>query len=191
MISQLSQPSTKSPCPQCGPYLVPRAYARATDLRLSQPEYHQLNQDLMLAAYRQDALMVFERVMDYDRVCAWARTAPRRLVGRGQRREDHPFRHYLNEMFPAHEGWHARWAVFSSACEALRGFPHLPHQGNVSLFVNVVVQPTDVTFSLYTPLPAWTQRVIAQLDAIPFEGTITREYFLTLLRSTRTGPQRR
>jgi hypothetical protein len=100
-------------------------------------------------------------------------------------------RHYLNEMFPAHQGWHARWAVFSSACEALRGFPHLPHQSNVSLFVNVVVQLTDVTFSLYTPLPSWTQRVMAQLDAIPFGSPIPREYFLTLLRSTRTGPQRR
>jgi hypothetical protein len=191
MVSQLSLPSTKSPCPTCGPNLVPLAYARAIDVRAYKPEYHHLNRDLMLAGYRQDALKMFERVMDYDRVCAWARTTPRALVGRGQRREDHPFRHYLNDMFPAHEGWHARWAVFSSACEALRGYPHLPHHGKVSLFVNVAIQPTEVTFTFYTPLPAWTQRVMAQLDALPFNCKITREYFLTLLRSMRTDTKRR
>jgi hypothetical protein len=191
MVSQLSLLSTKRTCPRCGPHLVPLAYARATDLRVSQPEYHQLNHDLMLEAYRRDALKVFERVMDYDRVCAWARTTSRAIVGRGQRPEDHPLRRYLNEMFPAYQGWHARWAVFSSACQALRGFPHVPHHSNVSLLVNVIVQPTDVTFTLYTPLPAWTQRVMAQLDAIPFGSPITREYFLTLLRSMRAAPQGR
>ncbi len=183
MVSQVSLSSKKSPCPKCGPHLVPLPYVRATDVRAYKSEYHHLNHALLLAAYRQDALKMFERVMDYDRICAWARTTPRAILGRGQRREDHPFRHYLNDMFPTHEGWHARWAVFSSACEALRGFPHLPHHRNISLFVNVVIQPTDVTFTLYHPLPAWTQKVMAQLDALPFESKITREYFLTLLRS--------
>ncbi|MBO0783317.1 MAG: hypothetical protein J2P37_31270, partial [Ktedonobacteraceae bacterium] len=88
-------------------------------------------------------------------------------------------------------GWRARWRIFASACEAFKGYPHLPHHRHLSFFTNVVVEPTSVTFTMYAPLPSWTHRLMVQLQDLPFNYKITREHFLTLLRSTRHPSERR
>ncbi len=190
---QSLQPSavpTTSICSRCGSHLQPVPYARATELRVYRPEYHLLlSQELMLKAYQQEQLALFHRLLDYDRVCDWAKTTRRAIVGVANCKEGHPLKHYLDDIFPSHDipdqgSWHARWRIFPTACEALKGYPHLPHHERLSFFTNMAIQSASVTFTMYAPLPSWTQRLMTHLRALPFDCKITREYFLTLLRST-------
>ena len=169
-------------CPTCGQTRSPLAYARAKEVHVSVPAYHDLSREQMMQAYQRDQLTLFRRLLDYDRVLAWARTTPHRIVGVAGRLASHPLRRYLNEVNPA-PGGHERWDLFLSACDALKGFPHLPHDWSIAVFGSFHLHQVGVTFTLYCPLPGWTRGILAQLEAFPRDARISREVFLTLLRA--------
>jgi hypothetical protein len=164
---------------------VPVSYARATDLRASRPEYHQLPQSQLLKAYQQDQIGQFHRMMNYERLVDWTRTRPQAIVGIARRRGNHPLQRYLNEVFPTMGSWHACWAIFDTSCEALKGLQHVPQITNLSVCTAVAIQPTSVSFTLTCALPSWTQHLMADLRALPVGSKISRECFLTLLQPHR------
>ena len=180
-IHPLTQ-SASQLCSTCGRTRSPLAYARAREVHAYAPAYHDLPREQMMQAYQQDQLTLFRTLMDYDKVLAWARTTPHCIIGVAGHLASHPLRRYLNEVNPAPSG-HARWDLFLSACDALQGFPHLPHHRGIVVFGSFHLHQVGVTFTLYYPLPGWTQGLLAQLEAFPRDARITRELFLTLLRA--------
>ena len=177
--------STRSPsqiCPTCGKTRSPLAYAHAKEVHVYTPAYHRLGTEQLMRAYQQDQLTLFRQLMDYERLVAWARTTPHRIVGVARHPASHPVRRYLNEVAPA-PGGRDRWELYLSACDALKRFPHLPHDRGISIFGSFHLHPAGVTFTLYCPLPRWTWGLLAELEAFPRDARITRELFLTLLRA--------
>jgi hypothetical protein len=177
--------STRSPsqiCPMCGKARSAIAYAHAKEVHAYTPAYHHLSTEQLMRAYQQDQLTLFRKLMDYERLVAWARTTPHRIVGVARHPASHPVRRYLNEVAPA-PGGRDRWDLYFSACDALKRFPHLPHDRGISIFGSFHLHPTGVTFTLYCPLPRWTWGLLAELEAFPPGARITRELFLTLLRA--------
>ncbi len=169
--------------PVCSDRRTPVAYARALQVAVNTPAYHQLSRERMKAAYQQDQLNLFRKLMDYDKVLIWAKTTPLKVVGWTQHRKRHPLRWYLNTVSPATNGL-PRWDIYLSACEALAKFTDVPHTGTVSLLENFRVLPgVGATFTLYCPLPVWTRALMLTLADLPYNAPITREYFLTLLRA--------
>jgi hypothetical protein len=169
-------------CSTCGKTRSPIAYARAKEVHAYIPAYHHLGTEQMMRAYQQDQLTLFRKLMDYERVVSWARTTPNRIVGIAHRQASHPLRWYLNEVNPA-PGGRDRWDLFLSACDALKSFPHLPHDRGISIFGSFHLHPAGVSFTLYCPLPRWTWGLLAELEAFPRGARITQELFLTLLRA--------
>ena len=169
-------------CPTCGKTRSPIAYARATEVQAYTPAYHRLGTEQLMRAYQQDQLTQFRTLLDYERLVAWARTTPHRIVGIAHRRASHPLRWYLNEVNPA-PGGRERWDLYLSACDALKRFPYLPHDRGIAIFGSFHLHPAGVTFTLYCPLPRWTWGLLAELEAYPRDARITRELFLTLLRA--------
>src|SRR5712691_11384138 len=127
-------------CSTCEKRHIPVGYTGATDLRAFRPEYHQLPQGQMLKAYQQDQIGQFHRMMNYERLLDWARTSPRAIVGIARRRGNHPLQRYLNEVFPPMGAWHARWEIFDTSCEALKGLQHVPQITSLSVCTAVSVQ---------------------------------------------------
>src|SRR5215467_9259855 len=60
------------PCPRCGINRSPIAYARAKEVTVYHPDYDDLEGECMVAAYQEDQLKIFRRLMDYDKILAWA-----------------------------------------------------------------------------------------------------------------------
>ncbi len=181
MTSPLT-PSTTMMCLTCGKNCSPIGYARASDVQVYTPQYHQLEQSVLIAAYQRDQITHVRRLLDYHKVLDWARTTPRLLVGSAQRKEGHPLRRYLNDVDPTTTG-RARWEIFPSACDALKRFPNVPHTRNTTVFECFHVQSTGVTFTIYCPLPSWTRGVMARLQDLPFGQPITREQLVSMLRT--------
>jgi hypothetical protein len=169
-------------CLICGNAYSPIAYARAKEVKVYIPEYHQLSREQMMAAYHSYQVGAFHSLMDYDRVVAWAKTTPRKVVGWAGRIKYHPLRRYLNDADPVGEKWY-RWDIYLSACDALKRFAHLPHTWGCSVYECYRVHPDGVIYTIYIPLPTWTQGLMARLAALPFDSQITRELFLTMLRA--------
>ena len=169
-------------CPRCGVNRSPIAYARAKEVTVYHPDYDDLEGERMVAAYQEDQLKIFRRLMDYDKVLEWTKTTPRKVVGWAGRIAYHPFRRYLNDVDPVKEGWY-RWDIYPSACDALKQFTHIPHTCSITVLECFKLHPGGVTFTLYCPLPAWTRGIMERIAGLPFDSKISRELFLTMLRT--------
>jgi hypothetical protein len=169
-------------CPTCGKHRSSVAYARATEVQIFTPAYHRLEGGLLIAAYQQDQINRFRRLLDYDKVLDWARTTRSAVVGIAGQKNRHPFRCYLNDVDPSTTN-RPRWDVYLSACDALQRFAHTPHGRALTIFASFAVQPTGVTFTVYHPLPTWTVHVLARLHTLPAGQPITREQFISLLHA--------
>lgn len=179
--------TTPKRCPTCGLFRSQLSYMRASDLRMFLPEYHTLSETRLLKAYQQEQIAEYGRVMTYDRVVDWARTTRHTTVGVVGRNDAHPFRRYLNEVYPDFQSWHARWTFYPSACDALKDFQQVSHSTGLFLFRNIAIQESQVSFTMYCPLPTWAQRMVAHLQSLPFNTPISREHLLTTLRVTHLG----
>jgi hypothetical protein len=179
----IPSPTSTWSCPRCGKIRSPLAYARAIQVHAYIPEFHRLERALLVTAYQQKQLTRFRSLLDYDQVCAWARTTPRTVVGIAGHAHEHPFRRFLNDVDPSSTTGRPRWVLFLSACDALKRFAHIPHTANITLFECFRISPTGVTYTVYCPLPSWTRGILACLEALPSGTKITREHFLTLLRA--------
>ena len=174
--------STTVICPTCGKERSPIGYARASEVYVYTPQYHQWEQAALIAGYQGDLITLFRRLLNYDKVLDWARTTPRLIIGYAQRKEGHPFRRYLDDVDLPTNG-QARWDIYPSACDALKRFANVPHTRGITVFECFHIQPTGVTFSVYFPLPSWTRGVLARLQDLPFGQAITREKFVSMLRA--------
>lgn len=174
--------SLRMDCPICGKTRSPIGYAHAKEVHASTLAYHRLGKEQMMHAYQVDQLTLFRKLMDYDKVLAWARTTTHRVVGMAHRKASHPLQCYLNEVNPAPNG-PDRWDIFPSACDALKGFVHLPHSRAFAVFGSFHIHPTGVTYDLYLPLPSWTQGLMARLEALSFDTKISRELLVTMLHA--------
>ena len=169
-------------CPLCGKHRSTVAYARATQVWVFTPAYHLFERGLLIAAYQQEQIGRFRRLLDYDRVLDWARTTRRAVVGIAHQKSRHPLRCYLNDVDPSTTD-RPRWDVYLSACDALQRFAQTPHDRALTIFESLTVQPTGVTFTVYHPLPTWTVRVLARLHTLSAGQPITREQFISLLHA--------
>ena len=88
-------------CPLCGQHRSTVAYARAAQVRVFTPAYHVFERGLLIAAYQQEQIDRFRRLLDYDRVLDWARTTRRAVVGITHQKSRHPLRCYLNDVDPS------------------------------------------------------------------------------------------
>jgi hypothetical protein len=169
-------------CPTCSKLRSRLAYARASEVSVFTPAYHQLAQGLLIAAYQYDQITRFRRLLDYDRVLDWARTTRNAIVGIARHKSRHPLRCYLNEVDPSTTN-RSRWEVYLSACEALKHFRNMPHDRALTIFESFDVQPTGVIFTVYHPLPTWTVRVLTRLHTLPTGQPITRDQFISMLHA--------
>jgi len=175
-------PMTVLVCPTCGKPRSTLAYARASEVSVFTQAYHQLAQGLLIAAYQHDQLNRFRRLSDYDRVLDWARTTRSAIVGIAHHKSRHPLRCYLNEVDPSTTD-RPRWEVYLSACDALKPFRNTPHDRALTIFESFAIQPAEVTFTVYHPLPTWTVRLMAGLHTLPTGHPITRDQFISMLHA--------
>lgn len=189
MTHHTCQPTTFEPtqavvrCRRCSKPLTASdslAYARANELTLYIPEYHRLGMELLAARYQQHQIQAFRTLIDYDRVLAWARTVPRKTVGWAGQRKYHPLRRYLNDVDPPQDG-RFHWDIFPCLCQ-VKALQRLPQIG-LTTFSHFCVHERGVTFTMHIPLPKWTHRLIACLEALPYHTPITREHLYTMLYS--------
>lgn len=186
----LPSPNELEPCMACCACQTRVAYARAMELRAYTSAYHHEASRLAIAAYQKELQERFHQYMSYDRVCRWARTAPRRSFGIAHHPRAHPFQYYLADSYPTTVAeWQPRWKIFPSACDALKAFPSLPHTCRLFLFENVSLQSTGITCTMFCPLPLWTQPVLKHLQAFPRNFPLDRDCLLSLLRIPRESMQ--
>src|SRR5260370_17568114 len=120
-------------CPLCGKHRSTVAYARAAQVRVFIPAYHRFERGLLIAAYQQEQIDRFRRLLDYDRVLDWARTTRRAVVGIVHQKSRHPLRCYLNDVDPSTTD-RPRWDVYLSPSDALHRSAHTPHNPALPIF---------------------------------------------------------
>jgi hypothetical protein len=182
MLAPTPSTTPRRDCPLCGQHHSTVAYARAAQVRVFTPAYHVFERSLLIAAYQQEQIDRFRRLLDFDRILDWARTTRRAVVGVAHQKSRHPLRCYLNDVDPSSTN-RPRWDVYLSACDALQRFAHAPHDRALTIFESFVIQPTGVTYTVYHPLPTWTGGVLARLHTLPAGHPITREQFISLLHA--------